>query len=134
MLRKSLTYSAAVLLLLAGCTAPLSLPPLPSKDTTEPLERGIASFYSLEFKGRPTASGETYNPAERTAAHKFLPFGSRLKVRNISNGKTTIVRVNDRGPFIDGRIIDLSTQAALDLEIHDVGTAAVELWLIVPSG
>lgn len=138
MIKLNLICSAMVLLILASCTAQLSSPlqslppsslPPPSKETTKPLERGIASFYSEESKGQRTASGETYNPAERTAAHKSLPFGSRLKVKNVANGKTTTVRVNDRGPFIKGRIIDLSARAASDLEIRDDGTAMVEIWL-----
>lgn len=71
----------------------------------------MASWYGPGFHGRTTASGETYNMHAMTAAHKTLPFGSKVKVTNLDNGKTAIVRINDRGPFIKSRIIDLSKTA-----------------------
>ena len=71
-------------------------------------ETGKASYYSNKYQGRRTASGERFNQNAKTAAHKKLPFGTRVKVTNISNGKSVVVRINDRGPFIKGRIIDLS--------------------------
>ena len=71
-------------------------------------ETGKASYYANKYQGRQTASGERFNQNAKTAAHKKLPFGTKVKVTNISNGKSVIVRINDRGPFIKGRIIDLS--------------------------
>ncbi len=74
-------------------------------------QTGKASYYAEKFQSRKTASGELYDKAKRTAAHKKLPFGTEVRVTNISNGKSVIVRVNDRGPFSKGRIIDLSSSA-----------------------
>src|SRR5476651_891717 len=71
-------------------------------------ETGLASFYSESYNGKKTANGEIYNSSEFTAAHKTLPFGTKVKVTNLTNGKTVKVRVNDRGPYIAGRIIDLT--------------------------
>lgn len=90
-------------------------------------ERGLASWYGPGFNGRATASGETYDMYDHTAAHKTLPLGTVVEVRNRDNGRRTRVRINDRGPFIRGRIIDLSYSAARDLEMLGPGTAPVEL-------
>jgi len=75
------------------------------------VEYGIASYYADKFQGRPTASGELYDRNQLTAAHKTLPFGTLCRVTNIANKKSVIVRINDRGPFVTGRIIDLSYRA-----------------------
>ena len=75
-------------------------------------EKGIASFYADYFQGRQTASGDYYSHNKFTAAHRKLPFGTWVKVTNLDNNRSVIVRINDRGPFIDGRIIDLSKSAA----------------------
>lgn len=91
------------------------------------VQRGIASWYGTKFHGRPTSSGETYNMYEMTAAHKTLPIPVYVHVRNLDNGRSTVVRVNDRGPFIDGRIIDLSYAAAKKLGVDGPGTAEVEI-------
>jgi rare lipoprotein A len=88
-------------------------------------QEGIASWYGVEFAGRPTASGEIFNPSDMTAAHPNLPFGTFLRVTNTHNGKQVIVRVNDRGPFAAARIIDLSEQAAGQLDMIVTGTAPV---------
>ena len=88
---------------------------------------GIASFYSTKFNGRRTASGEKFNSSALTAAHLSLPFGSLVKVTNIRNGKTVVVRINDRGPHVKGRIIDLSKAAATKIGIGRAGTARVRL-------
>lgn len=88
---------------------------------------GRASFYGLRFKGRPTASGEIFDPQAMTAAHRTLPFGTRLRVTNTSNGRSVVVRINDRGPYAHGRIIDLSRAAAERLEMIRSGTARVTL-------
>ncbi len=90
-------------------------------------QRGIASWYGRKFHGRKTSSGEVYNMYEMTAAHKTLPIPVYVHVRNLDNGRSTIVRVNDRGPFIDGRIIDLSFAAAKKLGVTLPGTANVEI-------
>ena len=91
------------------------------------VQRGIASWYGTKFHGRPTSSGEIYNMHAMTAAHKTLPIPVYVHVRNLDNGRTTVVRVNDRGPFVDGRIIDLSYAAAKKLGVDGPGTANVEI-------
>lgn len=90
-------------------------------------EKGGASYYADKFKGRRTASGEKFRQHKLTAAHKTLPFGTMVKVKNLGNGKTVKVRINDRGPFVSGRIIDLSKKAAKKLGIIQSGTAKVEI-------
>lgn len=90
-------------------------------------ERGVASFYGPGFHGRKTANGERFDKHDMTAAHRTLPFGTKLKVRNVTNGEEIVVRVNDRGPYIDGRIIDLSEAAAHKLGFHTAGHTVVEL-------
>jgi rare lipoprotein A len=89
-------------------------------------ERGLASWYGRKFHGRPTANGETYNMYAMSAAHKTLPLPSYVRVRNPANGREVIVRVNDRGPFARGRVIDLSYTAALKLDLLR-GVAPVEI-------
>src|SRR5712672_1466381 len=86
-------------------------------------ENGIASFY----RGGRTASGEVSGPTHLTAAHRNLPFGTRVLVTNVGNGKTVIVRINDRGPYGRGRIIDLSHAAARELDMINAGTAMVSV-------
>lgn len=88
---------------------------------------GIASWYGKKFHGRLTSNGETYDMYAMTAAHKTLPLGVHVKVTNKSNGLSTIVRVNDRGPFVAGRIIDLSLAAARTLDVVNAGTAPVHI-------
>jgi rare lipoprotein A len=85
---------------------------------------GIASFYKFESK---TASGEQFNPGELTAAHRTLPFGTRLRVTNLATGQSVTVRVNDRGPFIPGRVVDVSRSAAEELGMIDRGITKVKL-------
>ncbi|GAX34978.1 septal ring lytic transglycosylase RlpA family protein [Nodularia sp. NIES-3585] len=89
--------------------------------------RGIASFYGRGFAGRPTATGERFNPEGMTAAHRSLPFGTRVRVTNTRNGRSVVVRINDRGPFIRGRIIDVSTGAARNLGMINSGIAPVKI-------
>lgn len=93
-------------------------------------ERGEASWYGKKFHGRLTANGERYDMYAMTAAHKHLPLPTYVKVKNLENGKTIIVRVNDRGPFHGGRIIDLSYAAATKLDMLKKGTAKVEVEVI----
>lgn len=87
--------------------------------------RGIASFYSKRFHNRKTSNGERYNMHSMTAAHPTLPFNTRLRVKNVKNGRTVVVRINDRGPFYSRRIIDLSDAAASRLGI--TSTSMVEI-------
>lgn len=93
-------------------------------------ERGTASWYGRKFHGRPTANGETYSVYGMTAAHRSLPIPCYVEVTNLENGRRTVVRVNDRGPFHGDRIIDLSYAAAVKLGFADKGTALVEIRLI----
>ena len=90
-------------------------------------QRGLASWYGTKFHGRSTSSGEIYNMHAMTAAHKTLPIPVYVHVKNLDNGRSIVVRVNDRGPFIDGRIIDLSYAAAKKLGVDGPGTANVEI-------
>ena len=90
-------------------------------------ERGLASWYGTKFNGRATSSGELYDICSFTAAHKTLPLPSYVRVTNLDNGRSLVVRVNDRGPFHDGRVMDLSYAAAVRLGVDRTGTAHVEL-------
>ncbi len=94
---------------------------------------GIASWYGGKFHGRLTANGERFDANKLTAAHKTLPFGTVVKVTNIDNGRTVTVRINDRGPFVENRIIDLSRGAAERLEMTGTGVARVQLEIIHPG-
>lgn len=93
-------------------------------------QTGKASFYADKFEGHPTASGEKYKHSKLTAAHKTLPFGTKVKVTNSSNQKTVEVTINDRGPYVDGRIIDLSKSAAERLDFVQQGLADVSIEVI----
>ncbi len=90
-------------------------------------ETGKASYYSDSYQGKKTANGEIYKTNDYTAAHKKLPFGTKVKITNLKNGKTVTVRVNDRGPFVAGRIIDLSRIAAQDISMIADGVVNVEI-------
>lgn len=90
-------------------------------------ETGKASYYADKFQGRQTANGETFKQSKKTAAHRTLPFGTVVKVKNLANGKTVKVRINDRGPFVTGRMIDLSKKAAKKIDMVDAGVANVEI-------
>jgi rare lipoprotein A len=96
-------------------------------------ERGVASWYGPDFHTRATSSGEPYDMYAMTAAHKTLPIPAYARVTNLSNGKSVVVRVNDRGPFVDNRIIDLSYTAAHKLGMTQAGTAFVEVEVITPG-
>lgn len=98
----------------------------PRPPEAAPAQTGIASWYGRAFHGRRTASGERFDMRAMTAAHRSLPFHSLVRVRNPANGREVVVRINDRGPFKRGRIVDLSWAAAQQLGIH--GLATVELW------
>ena len=99
---------------------------------TKPYQVGTASWYGETFQGKPTASGEPYEMYDMTAAHLKLPMGSYVKVTNLRNGKSVVVRVNDRGPVVPGRIIDLSYGAAQALQFKHRGLQRVRLDLVNP--
>jgi len=96
-------------------------------------EEGLASWYGHPFHGRSTSSGETYNMYDLTAAHRTLPFGIRVRVHDLENGQSVEGRINDRGPFIEGRIIDLSYAAAQAIQMVGSGTALVRLEILNPG-
>ena len=104
----------------------------------EEVDRGTASWYGLQFHGRLTANGERYDMYDLTAAHKTLPFNTIVSVHNLQTGRSVRVRINDRGPFVDGRVIDLSKAAAEQLGMADVGlrpvSLVVEEWPAEASG
>jgi rare lipoprotein A len=128
----------------ATSAAVIELVPLPpSTEVTTPLAeapasapqetvigRGSASYYAARFHGRRTASGETFDNRDMTAAHRSLPFGTRVRVTNPATGASVVVRINDRGPFTRGRMIDVSRAAAEELGLIARGHAEVELALI----
>jgi rare lipoprotein A len=91
---------------------------------------GFASYYAEEFDGRTTANGEKFDMNDLTAAHRTLPFNTIVRVQNLENGKEVVVRVNDRGPFKDGRVIDLSLEAAKQIDLIRSGTAPVKLEIL----
>ncbi len=91
------------------------------------IETGRASYYADKFEGRKTSNGEIFSQDKMTAASKSLPFGTKVSVKNLTNGKTVKVRINDRGPFVAGRTIDLSKKAAKKIDMVDEGVADVEL-------
>ena len=106
-----------------------ALPADNAEDQADEIGGGVASWYGREFAGRRTASGERFDPSEYTAAHRSLPFGSRVRVTSAS-GKSVVVRINDRGPFHGGRVIDLSQAAAAELGIVRAGSGRVQLALL----
>jgi peptidoglycan lytic transglycosylase len=96
----------------------------------EPAGQGEASYYGAELAGNRTASGERFNPAAFTCAHRSLPLGSMVRVTNVANGRSVVVRVNDRGPFARGRIIDVSLAAAREIGLVRAGRGQVRLDLV----
>lgn len=113
------------LTLILGCAGPRTARNL--NVNTVVLQEGRASWYGPGFHGRKTASGEKFNQKDLTCAHRSLPFGTQLKVVNLNNDQSVIVRVNDRGPFVKGRIIDLSKSAAREIDLLSTGTAPVRI-------
>ena len=97
-----------------------------------PLETGLASYYAPRYQGRTTASGEIFDQHQLTAAHPRLKFGTRVKVTNLNNHCSVQVRINDRGPFVPGRVIDLSWAAASQLQLIQSGLATVSLEIVGP--
>lgn len=113
--RRGVIVWTLVLLVLLACREPVKI------------EEGLASYYAGSFHGRKTASGETYDKRAYTAAHRTLAFDTRVKVTNLGNDRSVWVRINDRGPHVTGRIIDLSGAAAGKLRIAEAGVAKVRL-------
>lgn len=106
------------------------LPVRESANVYEAIGQGEASYYGHELAGNRTASGERFNPNGLTAAHRTLPLGTRLRVTNLANGRSVIVRINDRGPFVRSRLIDVSLGAARKIEMVRSGKAQVRLEII----
>ena len=135
-MKNILTRASAMmpLLFVAACNTTASNDPSITGSISQPnieagnaFQRGTASWYGPGFHGRKTASGERFNSYDMTAAHRSLPFGTRLKVINETNGRSVVVRVNDRGPFAHRRIIDLAKGPAQALGLTNAGTAYVSL-------
>ncbi len=110
--------------------ATLSTSIVPASFASTPAITGTASWYGPGFHGRTTANGESYDMYAMTAAHKTLKFGTKVKVTNNENGKSVLVRINDRGPYIGGRVIDLSKSAANAIDMIRPGTAKVTIEVV----
>ncbi|GIU74531.1 MAG: hypothetical protein KatS3mg004_1618 [Bryobacteraceae bacterium] len=126
-------FAAAAALLfaaLAACGGKKRAPRAPAAPLPGWTETGLASWYGHPYHGRPSSSGEIYDMDQLTAAHRTLPFGSIVEVKNLDNGRTVTVRINDRGPFAEGRIIDLSRAAARQIGLIGPGTALVRIQLL----
>ena len=123
--RPRLVLAATLIAVLTGCAGshPQAAEPAPGP----PPQTGVASYYAHKHDGRRTASGELFDMEAMTAAHRTLPFGTRVKVTNLRNGRSVVVRINDRGPFLKNRVIDLSYAAAQELHMITRGTAKVQL-------
>ncbi|PRY14882.1 rare lipoprotein A [Pontibacter ummariensis] len=113
-----------IIFLIIGVSQPLLAQNNSSKAKTQ---KGAASWYGSRYHGKKTSSGELYNKYEMTAAHKTLPFGTKVKVTNLANNESVVVRINDRGPFVGDRIIDVSEAAAKELEFHSKGIGRVKI-------
>ena len=122
-----IAVAALSLVAAAGCASTR-----PTHDHPGP-EAGMASYYADAHQGRRTANGERFDMHALTAAHRTLPFGTRVKVTNLDNGRSVVVRINDRGPYVKGRVIDLSKAAAQKLRFLDRGTTRVRLEVVSAS-
>lgn len=131
--RVTIALAVASLAAFSAC-ATMSPRTSPSPRTGPPAQEvGVASYYAKSLDGRRTASGERYDRQAFTAAHRTLPFGSRVRVTNLRNGLSVVVRINDRGPKVETRVIDLSLAAARKLQFIDQGTTRVRLELLEPG-
>lgn len=138
-MRKALAVVTAGVVLLAGChhkrsvrVAPPPAPPAAAE--VQANEEGLASWYGHPYHGRASSSGEIYDMEQMTAAHRTLPFGAWVRVHDLDNQQSVDVRINDRGPFVDGRVIDLSHAAARAIGMIGPGTARVRLEILsVPA-
>jgi rare lipoprotein A len=113
----------AITAVVLGCA--LGAIPAAAEETKPPVQSGAASWYGPGFHGKRTANGETFNTNDLIAAHKTLPFGTQLRVTNERTGKSVVVRINDRGPYAHGRVIDLSKAAAQAVGIEGVGQVSL---------
>lgn len=136
-LRGAAVLFLPALFFVAGCGG--GSPRFTSKDWPDPASRepssssgleGVASYYAEDFNGRKTASGELYDMNGLTAAHRTLPFGTKVKVTDLDTGRSVVVRINDRGPFKDDRVIDLSLGAAKQLGLIGMGTGRVVIQIL----
>ena len=120
-------------LVLAGCAKKkprVSAPPPPPRVFLGATEEGVASWYGHPYHGRATTSSEIYDMEQMTAAHRTLPLGTRVRVENLANGREVEVRINDRGPFVENRVLDLSRAAARKIQMLGPGTARVRLRIV----
>ena len=129
-----LSMVSIIIILYLGCTASpkfrrdeMKRPSARWDLSQDPYQVGLASFYGKKFHGRPTSSGEIFDMYGMTAAHNTLPLGSQIQVTHLGNHKSVIVKVNDRGPFVEGRILDLSYGAAKQLGMIEEGVAEVSI-------
>ena len=120
----------SVALCLVALTTAAETNPGAASQVPLPAESGKASYYADKYQGRPTASGELFDMRQLTAAHPRLKFGSLVKVTNVENNRSVVVRINDRGPFIAGRVIDLSLAAAEELQMVKSGVVQVKLEVV----
>jgi rare lipoprotein A len=134
--RAVVAAACAAALGLAACTGssprftPAAAPHMQVGGSYSDVEEGIASYYADEFNGRKTSNGEVFDMDSLTAAHRSLPFNSTVKVTNLDNGQSVTVRINDRGPFVEGRVIDLSRAGAKAIGMIGTGTAPVRLEVV----
>ena len=124
-----------ILILLSACAVEPAIremmgPPMSCKDAAGYTEEGLASWYGRFHQGRPTASGEPFDVRRMTAAHRRLPLGSQVSVVNLANGRETTLKINDRGPFVASRILDVSQQGANTLGFRKDGTVPVKLEVV----
>src|SRR5215831_8311905 len=134
---RRLVFVVGMLFFLSACghknvrvTAPTTAPPSTTAVSSSDLE-GIASYYAEPYHGRKTASGEIFDTyKDLTAAHRTLPFNTMVRVTNKTNGRQVDVRINDRGPFVQGRVIDLSVRAAREIDLMRPGVAPVSLKIL----
>lgn len=125
--RSAAALSVCALLLITGCGA---IPGQMRSESEGIYQEGEASYYADAFHGRTTASGERFNMNEFTAAHRTLPFGTVVRVTRIDTGRYVVVRINDRGPYSDGRIIDVSKAAARSLDMLRAGVVDVVIEVV----
>ena len=123
----------ALIFTLIGCSVSprFRTEPTPSEGKVLSTEIGIASYYGKEFHGKKTASGEIFDMYKFSAAHQDYPLGTIVRVTNLSNGKSLVLKINDRGPFLKGRIIDLSYAAAEELDFVLEGTTTVKIEVLI---
>lgn len=125
--------TSALIFTLIGCSVSprFRTEPTPSEGKVLSTEIGIASYYGKEFHGKKTASGEIFDMYKFSAAHQDYPLGTIVRVTNLSNGKSLVLKINDRGPFLKGRIIDLSYAAAGELDFVLEGTTTVKIEVLI---